>query len=95
MPDIFANANYPMRSACDHLALTNMYYKFLDSINSKEIGYHPQLKDTWPGGIDYWAPNNFANAPVEGLIEVDMVFPMFILQKDGNLKVVRFSGAGI
>ena len=84
-----------MRSACDHLALTNMYYKFLDSINSKEIGYHPQLKDTWPGGIDYWAPNNFANAPVEGLIEVDMVFPMFILQKDGNLKVVRFSGAGI
>lgn len=62
-----------------------MYYKFLDSINSKEIGYHPQLKDTWPNGIDYWAPNSFANAPVEGLIQVDMIFPKFNLAKPAHL----------
>jgi hypothetical protein len=62
-----------------------MYYKFLDSVDSKEIGYHPQLRDTWPDAIDFWAPNSFANAPIEGLVESTLVFPKFELKKRAHL----------
>lgn len=62
-----------------------MYYKFLNSIDSKEIGYHPQLKETWLKGVDYWAPNSFANTPIEGRIDFDIIFPKFELAKNGHL----------
>jgi hypothetical protein len=60
-------------------------FKFSDSANSKEIGYHPQLRGTWTGPTDYWAPNSFANTPVEGRIDFNIIFPKFDLENKAKL----------